>query len=216
MLSKVNAMIRTDALTAKEIARRLVFPSIVGKKVLKEEFERVALSQLSHLYTSAVYLTKDKTEAEDLLQETYLRAFRFFNKFQPGTNCRAWLLSILRNLFINRYQKKRQEPEIVDWEKIDRVYESIVDQSEKAQDGNARSFLISQSMDEEVEKALRDLPEEFRTAIVLVDIEDLSYEETAKVMDSPVGTVRSRISRGRRMLQVALRDYALERGLIKE
>ncbi len=197
----------------------LLFFSQERKKELRAEFGRVALPQLSHLYTSAFYLTKDRAEAEDLVQETYLRAFRFFSKFQPGTNCRAWLLSILRNLFINRYQQKKREVERVDWEKIDQVYESIVEQGEKAERAerdNPETLLISQLMDEEVEEALKKLPEEYRTAIVLVDIEELSYEEAAKVMDCAIGTVRSRVSRGRRMLQVALRGYALERGLIKE
>jgi len=194
----------------------LLLSSFDRREELKAEFERVALPQLSHLYTSAFYLTKDKAEAEDLVQETYLRAFRFFNKFQPGTNCRAWLLSILRNFFINRYQQKKREPESVDWEKIDQVYGSMVEQGEKAERNNPEGLLISQLMDEEVEEALRGLPEEYRTAIVLVDIEELSYEEAAKVMECAIGTVRSRVSRGRRMLQVALRKYALERGLIKE
>ncbi len=197
----------------------LLLSSFDRREELKAEFERVALPQLSHLYTSAFYLTKDKAEAEDLVQETYLRAFRFFSKFQPGTNCRAWLLSILRNLFINRYQQKKREAERVDWEKIDQVYESIVEQGEKAERAdrdNPETLLISQLMDEEVEEALKKLPEEYRTAIVLVDIEELSYEEAAKVMECAIGTIRSRVSRGRRMLQVALRDYALERGLIKE
>ena len=190
--------------------------SLNREKELKAEFERVALPQLSHMYTSAFYLTRDKTEAEDLVQETYLRAFRFFNKFQPGTNCRAWLLSILRNLFINRYRQKRKEPEKVDWEKIEQVYESMVQQGEKAERDNPENQLISRLMDEEVERALRELSEEYRMAIVLVDIEELSYEEAAKVMECAIGTVRSRVSRGRRMLQVALRNYALKRGLIKE
>ncbi len=195
--------------------RQLLF-SLDRKKELKAEFERVALPQLSHLYTSAFYLTKDKAEAEDLVQETYIRALRFFDKFKPGTNCRAWLLTILRNLFINRYRQKRREPEKVDWERIEQVYESMVEQGERAERDNPEGLLISQFMDEEVEKALRELAEEYRTAIVLVDIEELSYEEAAKVMECPVGTIRSRVSRGRRLLQVALRDYALERGLISQ
>ncbi len=194
----------------------LLLSSFDRREELKAEFERVALPQLSHLYTSAFYLTRDKTEAEDLVQETYLRAFRFFNKFQPWTNCRAWLLSILRNLFINRYRQKRKEPEKVDWEKIEQVYESMVEQGEKAERDNPENQLISRLMDEEVERALRELSEEYRMAIVLVDIEELSYEEAAKVMECAIGTVRSRISRGRRMLQVALRSYALKRGLIEE
>ena len=203
--------------TTGAISRGLLLLSCVDRKgALKAEFERVALPQLSHIYTSAFYLTRDKTEAEDLVQETYLRAFRFFNKFQPGTNCRAWLLSILRNLFINRYRQKRKEPEKVDWEKIEQVYESMVEQGERAERDNPENQLISRLMDEEVERALRELSEEYRMAIVLVDIEELSYEEAAKVMECAIGTVRSRVSRGRRMLQVALRNYALKRGLIKE
>ncbi len=193
---------------------RLWFFSADRKKDLKAEFERVALPQLSHLYTSAVYLTKDKAEAEDLVQETYLRALRFFDKFETGTNIRAWLLSILRNLFINRYRQKRREPKTVECEKLDAVYESMVEQGENLGRGNPEHHFVSQMMDDEVETALRGLPEEFRTAIVLVDIEELSYQETAQVMECPVGTVRSRVSRGRRMLQVELRGYALQRGLI--
>ncbi len=191
--------------------------SSVGREEdLNTEFERVALPQLSHLYTSALYLTKDKAEAEDLVQETYLRAFRFFGKFEPETNVRAWLLSILRNLFINRYRQKRREPTTVDWEKIDEVYDFMVEQGENIGAGNPEHHFVSQMMDNEVEAALKGLPEEFRTAIVLVDIEELSYQETAQVMECPVGTVRSRVSRGRRLLQVALRHYALQRGLISQ
>ncbi len=204
--------VKTELLSGE----RLSSVSLSRRKNLREGFERVALPQLSHLYTAAFCLTKDKTEAEDLVQETYLRAFRFFDQFHPATNCRAWLLTILRNLFIDRYRQKRQEPEKVDWERIEQVYESMVEQGERAERDNPEGLLISQFMDEEVEKALRELAEEYRTAIGLVDIQELSYEEAAKVMECPVGTIRSRVSRGRRMLQVALRDYALERGLISQ
>ncbi len=190
--------------------------SLNRKKALRAEFERLAIPELSHLYRSAFYLTKDKTEAEDLVQETYLRAFHFINKFQPGTNFRAWLLSIQRDLFINRYRKNRQEPKRVDWDKIDQVYESMVEHGEKAEEGSPEGLFFSKPMDQEVEEALKELPEEYRTAIVLEDIEELSYEEAAKVMVCAIGTIRSRVSRGRRLLQVALRTYALERGLIKE
>lgn len=176
----------------------------------------MALPLLSQLYTAAFYLTKDGAEAEDLVQETYLRAFRFFDKFEPGTNCKAWLLAILRNLFINRYRQKKAEPEMVDWEKIDQAYESLMEQGEKTEKNNPESLFFSQLMDHEVEQALKELPEEFRTTIILVDMEELSYEEAAKVLECPVGTIRSRLSRGRRMLQVALREYALKRGIIKE
>jgi len=164
---------------------RLWFFSADRKEDLKVEFERVALPQLSHLYTSALYLTKDKAEAEDLVQETYLRAFRFFDKFETGTNVRAWLLSILRNLFINRYRQKKREPRAVECEMLDEVYEPMVEQGESQGRGNPEHHFVSQMMDDEVEAALKGLPEEFRTTIVLVDIEELSYQETAQVMECP-------------------------------
>ncbi len=190
-------------------------PTSMGpEKELKAEFERVTLEHLSHLYTSAVFLTKDKAEAEDLVQETYLRAFRFFDKFERGTNSKAWLLSILRHLFINRYQQKKREPTTVDWEQINELYDSMVEQPESSGMQNPEHHFVTQIMDDEIEAALRALPEEFRTTIVLVDIEELNYEDAARVMGCPVGTVRSRLSRGRRMLQVALRDHAIQRGLI--
>ncbi len=195
--------------------RHLFFP-LDRKKEIRAEFERVALPQLSYLYTSAFYLTKDRADAEDLVQETYLRAFRFFDKFQPGTNFRAWLLSILQNLFINRDRQKRREAPTVQWGTVDEVYESMVEQNENMGGGNPEHHFVSQMMDDEVEMALRGLPEEFRTPIVLVDIEELTYEESANIMECPMGTVRSRVSRGRRMLQVALKEYRQGKGRVRE
>ncbi len=196
--------------------RRLLFFPLDRKKEIRAEFERVALAQLSYLYTSSFYLTKDRADAEDLVQETYLRAFRFFDKFQPGTNFRAWLLTILQNLFINRYRQKRREALTPEWEKMDDVYESMVEQDENMGGGNPEHHFVSQMMDNEVEKALRGLPEESRTAIVLVDIEELTYEEAANVMECPMGAVRSRVSQGRRMLQVALKEYGQRWGRVRE
>jgi RNA polymerase sigma-70 factor (ECF subfamily) len=195
---------------------RLLSFSLNRKKSSKAEFERVALPHVSHLYTAAFYLTKDKAEAEDLVQETCLRAFRFFDKFELGTNCKSWLLSILRNLFINRYRRQKREPEMVDWEKVNQAYGSMVEHGQKVDKDDPQKLFFSQVMDEEVEDALKELPEEFRTAILLVDIEELTYEEAAEVTECPVGTIRSRVSRGRRLLQVALREYALKRGIIKK
>jgi RNA polymerase sigma-70 factor (ECF subfamily) len=187
-----------------------------GKQALKQEFERTAIPHLSHIYSAALYLTNDEQEAQDLVQETYLRAYRFFQKFNPGTNCRAWLLSIQRHLFINRYRRKKREPRLIDWEKIDEDYEAMVLQDGRAESWNPEMLLCSRATEAEVENALKALPDEFRTAIILVDIEELSYEEAGNVMECPVGTVRSRLSRGRRMLQVALKNYALEKGLTKK
>lgn len=123
-------------------------------------------------------------------------------------------MSILRNLFINRYRQKKAEPERVDWERIDQVYESIMEQGQKADKNNPESLFFSRLTSDKINEAIKGLPEEFRTAIVLVDIQELTYEETAKIMECPIGTVRSRLSRGRRILQVALRDYAIQSGLL--
>lgn len=186
------------------------------KKDLKAEFERVALPYLSDLYRAAFYLTKNEAEAEDLVQETYLRAFGFFDNFEPGTNCKAWLLTILRNLFINRYHQKTREPEMFDWIEINHGYHSSLEDGEQSSRGNPERLLSSKVIVQKIGTALKELPEEFRTAIVLVDIEELTYQEAGKVMGCPIGTVRSRVSRGRRILQGALRDYAVQSGVLKD
>ena len=184
------------------------------KEDLQAEFSRVALPHISNIYRAAVYFTKDGTEAEDLVQETYLKAFRFFDKFERGTNCKAWLTSILRNLFLNHYQKKSKEPQAVDQEKMEQLYQSMVDQGEAANQTFSSPFF--HLMDDEVTEALGELHEECRTTIVLVDMEGLSYQQAAEAMGCAIGTVRSRVSRGRRILQARLREYGLRNGLIKE
>ncbi|MFB3108250.1 MAG: sigma-70 family RNA polymerase sigma factor [Candidatus Binatia bacterium] len=194
---------------------RLLSHSTERKRVLKAEFERVALPQRSYLYKVASYLTKKRARAEDLVQETYLRAFRFFDKFEPGTNCKAWLLSILRHLFVNRYRHRKNQPKMVDCECLDELFESTVEQEEMMERGDPENLLLRNLMHEEVEDALNELPADYRRAVNLVDIDELSYQEAAKVMDCPIGTLRSRVSRGRRMLETALQDYAQKQGLIR-
>lgn len=186
------------------------------RRASKADFQEVALPLLDRIYRAARYLTKDKSQAEDLVQETYLRAFQHFSQFEPGTNCKAWLLTILRNLFASHYQQKKRRPEGVNWEQIEATYESLIARSSNGEKSDPESLLFAHVLDHEIERALKEISEEFRTAIILVDIEELSYEEAARVMACPVGTVRSRLSRGRRLLQVALRDYAKERGIIRE
>lgn len=197
------------------IPRMFAF-SFGRKKTLRAEFERVALPQMSQIYTAAVYLAKDQQEAEDLVQETFLRAFRFFHRFEPGTNAKAWLMTIMRHLFINRYRRKRAEPETIDWEKVDQTYESIIDKGHYALSADPEQQLYATMMDDEVDQALKALPEDFRMAVTLVDVQELTYEEAAQVMECPIGTVRSRVSRGRRLLQVSLRAYASAKGLVEE
>lgn len=165
------------------------------KKVVRAEVERLSLSELPWLYTCAHYLTKESVLAEDLVKDTYLKAFRRFNTYGPGTNCRVWLLSILRNIFVQRYRIRVGKPEMIDWNKLHQDYESIV---------TSQSPSISQFNHREVESAIKVLPEENRLAIVLVDIEELSYQEAARVMECSISRLRSRLSRGRRMLQVVL------------
>src|SRR5919106_6598990 len=155
------------------VAQSKLFGFLVRGKTVKQDFERVAIPHLSYIYTAAFYLTKNEQEAEDLVQETYLRAYRFFHRFEPGTNCRAWLLSIQRHLFINRYRQIKKQPEFLDWEKIDQDYELFALSQENTDKTNP---VRCDGTGPEVESALKGLPEEFRTAIVLVDIEELTYE----------------------------------------
>ena len=177
------------------------------KKMVKAEFERLSLSELPWLYTCAVYLTKDSGMAEDLVQDTYLQAYRRFNTYEVGANCRVWLLSILRNIFVQRYRKRVGKPEMIDWNKLHQDYESMV---------TAQSPSISQLNDRELESAIKELPEENRLALILVDIEVLSYQEAARVMGCSISRLRSRVSRGRWMLQAVLRNPVRSRDPVGE
>jgi RNA polymerase sigma-70 factor (ECF subfamily) len=179
----------------------------------RESFEQLALPLMDQLYTVALYLARNPDEADDLLQETYLRAYRFWERFASGTNCKAWLVTILYNVFRNRYRERQKEqPEAGSGESgslTDRVAE-IPDPA-----GSPELLVLSSLLDGEVDAALRKLPRDFLDAIVLVDVEELSYEEAAEALGCPVGTVRSRLSRGRNLLHDLLSDYARERGLLK-
>ena len=181
---------------------------------LRERFDREALPLLSGLYGAALRLTRNPTDAEDLVQETYLRAFRGFSGFQEGTNLKAWLYRILTNSFINTYRKKQREPQIVEgpddldeWYLFDKLGGRNVELS-------AETEVLDKIPDEAVKGALESLPENFRLPVLLADVEGFSYKEIAEIMDSPVGTVMSRLHRGRKALQKALWDTAKERGLV--
>ncbi len=181
---------------------------------LRERFERDVLPLLSSLYGAALRLTRNPADAEDLVQETYLRAFRGFGGFQEGTNLKAWLYRILTNSFINTYRKKQREPQTVDGpDDIDEWYlfDKLGAQSVEA---SAEAEVLDKIPDEAVKAALESLPENFRLPVLLADVEGFSYKEIAEIMDSPVGTVMSRLHRGRKALQKALWDTAKERGLV--
>jgi len=179
----------------------------------RAEFESEALPHLDELYSAAFYLCGDRDRGSELVQETVLRAFRFFHQFEPGTNCRAWLLTILHNTFRNQYRARRREGGQID---IDEPAAAREASEAAGGEGNPEALLLAELLDEEIVHALRELPEEFRSAIVLVDLQELTYEEGARALGCPVGTVRSRLSRGRRLLAQKLADYARQRGLLKD
>jgi RNA polymerase sigma-70 factor, ECF subfamily len=179
-------------------------------------FTQWALPHKDYVYTACLYLTRHKEEAEDLFQDTYLRAFRFFHQFTPGTNCRAWLLTIMHNAFKNRYPQHLRERRTVEFDAAAREYEKKVVASGEAGRDDPAEVLLSRMVDSEISEALRALPEEYRSTLLLVDIEEVTYEEAATVLGCPIGTVRSRLSRARRLLRRALAIYAQERGYTKE
>ncbi|HYL57241.1 MAG TPA: sigma-70 family RNA polymerase sigma factor [Candidatus Acidoferrales bacterium] len=180
----------------------------------RKRFEEEAIPHLDALYTMAVRLARNADDANDLLQETVLRAYRFFHQFETGTNCRAWMLTILFNNFRNGYRKSAREQPAASAAAFERTLESESMRVEPGQ-SNPEDILSGRGMEGEVESALDKLPEEFREAIMLVDVEELSYQEVAGVLDIPIGTVKSRVSRGRAILREALARFAKERGIIR-
>jgi len=173
-------------------------------------FEREALVHLDALYRVALRLTGNASDAEDLVQETMLRAYRSWDRYTPGTNAKGWLLTILRHLFINEYRRRSRHPETVD---VDTIEPFALFQEVQEEDPQGAFF--DKIVDDEVLRAIDQLPEAFREAVTLSDVEGLSYEEVAKVLDVPVGTVKSRLYRGRRQLQAKLYEYAVSMGYIK-
>ncbi len=177
---------------------------------LKADFEIEAMPHMSLLKNYAMKMTGNELEADDLLQETYLRAFRFFNKFEKGTNCKAWLFRIMKNLFINNYRKNQKSPGKVDYDEIENFYEII--KSDRIDSSDMQEKIYANLLDDEVTFALNTLQDDFKTVIILCDIEGLSYEEIAEFVQCPVGTVRSRLHRGRKLLQQKLKKYAERKG----
>ena len=182
----------------------------------KESFERLAAAQLHPLYSMAVRMTRQPQEAEDLVQETLLRAFRFFDKFEPGTNFKAWVFRILKNAFINRYRKAQKEPDTIDFDAIEEGLESLVAEDPEAAPGppNPERAFFDNVVDGEIENAIDELPEEFRMVLLMAVVEEMSYKEIASALSIPIGTVMSRLHRARRMLQGRLLDYGRARGLL--
>lgn len=182
---------------------------------LRERFERDVLPLLPGLYSAALRLSRNPADAEDLVQETYLRAYRGFAGFEAGTNLRAWMYRILTNTFINAYRRKQREPvtvhddDIEDWYLYDKLGHAGVEASAEAE-------VLERIPDEDVQRALEALPEGFRLAVLLADVEGFSYKEIAEILGIPIGTVMSRLHRGRRALEKALWERVRERGLVSD
>jgi len=187
----------------------------------RDLFSREALPYIDQLYSAALRYTRNPADAEDLVQEAFLKAYAAFHQFEPGTNLRAWLYRILTNAYINRYRKQQRRPTEVSADAWSArateegggdfsLYDRIAETTERSAEVEALSHLT----DDEVKQALAGLPEQFRMAVYLADVEGFSYAEIADIMGTPIGTVMSRLHRGRAALQRALYEYAVERGLV--
>lgn len=188
-------------------------PSVVRSE-LASRFERDALPFLDALYSAALRMTKHPESAEDLVQETYAKAFSSFHQFTEGTNLRAWLYRILTTTFINIYRKEQRQPLIADGELEEwQIAEAATHTSDQGKSAEVEA--LEQLPDSDIKNALQELPEEFRLAIYFVDVEGFSYKEVAEILNVPTGTVMSRLHRGRKLLRESLADYAKDRGFVK-
>lgn len=188
-------------------------PAVASRQA---EFEETAMPHIHALHSFALRFTRRREEAEDLVQETLLRGFRFFHRYEAGTNIRAWLFKIMRNLFINRYRKVQREPDTLDYGGVESALESLL-QAEATENPSGKTpeeVLLAGSVDDRVEQAMGELPEEYRSVLLLSAMGELSYKEIATVLSIPIGTVMSRLHRARRLMQAQLLDYAREQGLV--
>jgi RNA polymerase sigma-70 factor, ECF subfamily len=178
-------------------------------------FAELTMDLMPSLYAAALRMTRNRADAEDLVQETYLRAYRGFGGFQEGTNLKAWLYRILTNTYINIYRAKKRRPDETELEEVEDLYlYRRIGALEAAMAGrSAEEELLEQFSDAEVKEAIEDLPENFRIAVLLADVEGFSYKEIAEILDIPIGTVMSRLHRGRKALQKQLYQFAVERKL---
>lgn len=183
----------------------------------RTEFERQALAHIDALYGAAYRLTRNPRDAEDLVQDSLLRAYRFWDSFQQDSNCKAWLLRIVTNTFINEYQRKKRSREVLDAATAEQsATDGVLVQASANDKQSPEKVLLQNSVSDDVQRALDSLPDDFRTAVILCDMQGLSYKEIAEIMECPVGTVMSRLFRGRKLLAAALRDFAVSEGYVKK
>jgi RNA polymerase sigma-70 factor (ECF subfamily) len=182
----------------------------------KTRFQEEALPLLDSLYAGALRMTRNPADAEDLVQETMLRAYRSFNRFEPGTNLKAWLFRILTNAYINVYRKRQREPQKVSQDDVEEfdLYQELKDHDPQFA-ATPETIVLDSLVDSDIIEAIDALPEQFRLAVILSDIEGFTYAEMAEIMDVPLGTVMSRLHRGRKALQKRLWDLAVDRGIVK-
>jgi RNA polymerase sigma-70 factor (ECF subfamily) len=178
-------------------------------------FERDAMQYLDQLYAGALRMTRNPADAEDIVQETYAKAYASFHQFTPGTNLKAWLYRILTNTYINSYRKKQREPQLSDGENVEDWQLARAESHTSGGLKSAEMVALENLPDSDVKEALQQLAPDFRLAVYLADVEGFSYKEIAEIMGTPIGTVMSRLNRGRTQLRGLLADYARERGVTR-
>jgi RNA polymerase sigma-70 factor (ECF subfamily) len=184
---------------------------LTQKEIKKQQdFNDEILPHLDALYNFALRLTTDPNDAEDLVQDSIVKAFRFFSSYEKGTNAKAWLFRILKNSYINSYRKKSSKPHEIDYDEVATFYETI--RAERTETSDLEDKMFRELIDDDITKALDEIPEDFRTVVLLCDVEDFTYEEIANMLDVPIGTIRSRLHRGRNLLKAQLMEYAKKRG----
>src|SRR5918998_3833807 len=184
----------------------------------RAKFTELTMEHMPSLYTAALRMTRSPADAEDLVQDTYLKAYRAFETFQEGTNLKAWLYRILTNTFINSYRAKKRRPEETDIDDVENLYlyRRLGGLEGAASGRSAEDEVLDRFTDADVKEAIESLPEQFRIAVLLGDVEGFSYKEIAEILDVPIGTVMSRLHRGRKALQKRLYDFGRARGLVPE
>ncbi|MEX0823828.1 MAG: sigma-70 family RNA polymerase sigma factor [Balneolaceae bacterium] len=180
----------------------------------QKDFNEEIIPHLDALYNFGLRLTADPNDAEDLVQDTIVKAYRFFSSYEKGTNAKAWLFRILKNSYINNYRKKSKKPQEVDYDEVSSFYESI--RAERTETSDLEDKMFRELIDDDISNALDEIPEDFRTVVLLCDVEDFTYEEIANMLDVPIGTIRSRLHRGRNLLKAQLMEYAGKRGYVSD